>query len=288
MKTKASLHLGIFLFVFMGSVKGQYDKNYVSQSSEVIEGELYTVVEMTRLDERVKVKYFADATNGVSVYNRYLNWSKNKSIIATTSGTYFSNEKVPRPVGICLDDGIAINKTLITGKMDGFVIVYSTGGIVASSLKEGNLTVNIANKPVTLNLNNPVDRVKFFNWGSQNGVTAFQTHLLYFKNKIQIFENSSENKRERRFMLATMNDKNVVNYYLVNLKGSNTLYAATQKVVKYIQNFTDNIVYMVNLDTGAQDYYEVRDSDGKKINDESYSGVKDIKVSKNLLVFYFE
>ena len=288
MKAKASLHLGIFLFVFIGSIKGQYDKNYVSQSSEVIEGEVYTVVEMTRLDERVKVKYFADATNGVSVYNRYLNWSKNKSIIAASSGTYFSNEKLPRPVGICLDDGIAINKTLITGKMDGFVIVYSTGGIVASSLKEGNLSVNIANKPVTLNLNNLVDRVKFFNWGSQNGVTAFQTHLLYYKNKIQIFENSSENKRERRFMLATMNDKNVVNYYLVNLKGNNTLYAATQKVVKYIQNFTDNIVYMINLDTGAQDYYEVRDSDGKKINDESYSGVKDIKVSKNLLVFYFE
>ena len=267
-------------------LNAQYDEKYVSISREVIDDELYTVVEMTRLDERVRVKYFADATQGRSVYNRYLAWSKNKSVIAASSGTYFSEEKIPRPVGICIDEGIIINRT--EEKMDGLVIVYKTGGIVVSNLKEGNLTVKGENDPLSLNLKNPLDRVKFFNWSVENSATVFQTHLLYYKNTLQIAENSSQNKRERRFLLAALDDQKVVRYYLINLKGYNTLYNASLKVLKYIQSYVDNIVYMINLDTGAQDYYEVREPDGKLNPMPEFRGNLKIEATKNLLVFYFE
>jgi hypothetical protein len=276
----------LLLFGLAGPLYAQYDEKYVSTSTEVIDGEVYTVVEMTRLDERVRVKYFADATQGRSVYNRYLNWSKNKSIIAASSGTYFSEEKVPRPVGICIDEGTIINKTEY--KMDALVIVYKTGGVVVSNLKEGNLTVKDDSGPLSLNLKNPIDRVKFFNWSVENSATVFQTHLLYYKNKLQIAENSSANKRERRFLIAAIDDQNVVRYYMVNLKGYNTLYNASLKVLKYIQDYTDNIVYMINLDTGAQDYYEVRESNGTKKATDGFKGNLKIEATKNLLVFYFE
>jgi hypothetical protein len=48
----------VFLMFFNSILNAQYNENYVSVSSETIENELYSVIEMTRKDERVKVKYF--------------------------------------------------------------------------------------------------------------------------------------------------------------------------------------------------------------------------------------
>jgi uncharacterized protein YigE (DUF2233 family) len=156
----------------------QYNENYVSVSSETIDNEIYSVIEMTRKDERVKVKYFADKDlAGRSVYQRYLTWSKNKSIIASCSGTYYGMDN--KPVGICIDEGQTVNKA--EAAMDALVLVYRTGGIVVTDLKEGNLTVQNGPDNLTLNLKNPLDRTKFFLWSKENYATVFQTHLLYLQ-----------------------------------------------------------------------------------------------------------
>jgi uncharacterized protein YigE (DUF2233 family) len=114
----------VFLMFFNSILNAQYNENYVSVSSETIENELYSVIEMTRKDERVKVKYFADKDlAGRSVYQRYLTWSKNKSIIASCSGTYYGMDN--KPVGICIDEGQTVNKA--EAAMDALVLVYRTG-----------------------------------------------------------------------------------------------------------------------------------------------------------------
>ena len=171
----------IFAFLMLCSFNliAQYSENYVSVSSETIDNEIYSVIEMTRKDERVKVKYFADKDlAGRTVYQRYLTWSKNKSIIASCSGTYYGMDN--KPVGICIDEGQTVNKA--EAAMDALVLVYRTGGIVVTDLKEGNLTVQNGAENLSLNLKNPVDRTKFFLWSKENYATVFQTHLLYYKN----------------------------------------------------------------------------------------------------------
>jgi hypothetical protein len=55
-----------------------------------------------------------------------------------------------------------------------------------------------------------------------------------------------------------------------------------------LKNYTDNIIYIINLDTGAQDYFEVREAKGQVMSEPGFKGNKPLNVSKNLLVFYFE
>ena len=44
-----------FIVFFCNSLLAQYNNDYVSVSSEIIDNEIYSVIEMTRKDERVKV-----------------------------------------------------------------------------------------------------------------------------------------------------------------------------------------------------------------------------------------
>ena len=274
-----------FIVLFGNSLLAQYDSDYVSVSSEIIDNEIYSVIEMTRKDERVKVKYFADKDlAGRTVYQRYLSWSKNKSIISACSGTYYGMDN--KPVGICIDEGQMVNRA--EAAMDALVLVYRTGGIVVTDLKEGNLTVQNGSENLTLNLKTPLDRTKFFQWSKENFATVFQTHLLYYKNKLRVGANGDKELRERRFLAVARDDENKIRYYLINLKGNNTLYNATVKVEEHLKNYTDNIIYIINLDTGAQDYFEVREAKGQLMTDAGFRGNKPINVSKNLLVFYFE
>jgi hypothetical protein len=266
----------------------QYDPSYAATGKETIENEMYSVVEMTRKDQRVKVKYFADKdASGKSVYNRYLEWSRNRSIICVSVGTYFDDSG--RPVGICIDDGRIINRT-DEKKMDGLVIVYKTGGIVATNIKEGNLTLqNSSGTSSVLDLKNTLDRQKFFRWAEENDATVFQTHLLYYKNEFKIgADNSSQTKRERRMLAVARDEDGNIRYYVVNLKSQNTLYNATKKIVSYLSEKTDDIIYLINLDTGYQDAMQVRRPDGKVINEPAFTGVESLSVAKNLIAFYFE
>ena len=283
----------IFAFVALASIHGQataqYDGDYAGIGTEIIDNEKYTVVEMTRKDQRIKVKYFADKDySGKSVYSRYLEWSRNRSVVCASVGTYFDDSR--RPVGICIDDGYIINRTEMN--MDGLVIVYKTGGIVATNIKEGNLTVQSPEGgSMVLNIRNSLDRSRFFKWAQENNATVFQSHLLYYKNEMKISSvNSKSDMRERRMLGVAKDDEGNIRYYVINLKSYNTLYNATEKIVRYLKKksgITD-VVFLINLDTGFQDAFQVRRPDGSIITNKDFTGEKELSVAQNLLVFYFE
>lgn len=271
----------------------QYDENVISSSSVSIQNELYTTIKMSRSGERVKVKYFASKeSNGLSVYDRLNAWRRGKNIIAISSGTYMTdcNASIAKPVGVCIDNGKVVNNDL-RANLDGLAIIYASGGIVASNLKSGDLNISSAGVNKTLDIRkNFFQRQEFISWAETNSATVFQTHLLYFGNKLQIASNSSPDKRERRFLAVGKDDSGGIKHYIVNLSGANTLYQATLKISKYLQDYEDviNLTFLINLDTGCQDVFEFYKKNGTKDNRKGFSGRSPVTQATNLIVYYYE
>lgn len=271
----------------------QYSKKYVETSTTVIQGETYSMVKMSRKDDHVKAKYFAAKDyNGTSVYQRYQEWARNKNIVAVSSGTYmtYCESSIAKPVGLCIDRGTLVNNTLVDN-LDGLAIVYATGGIAVSNLKDGDLTVTTTdNKKKTLDLKNAFQRAEFIKWAAENEATVFQTHLFCYKNELKVYSNGSTDKRERRFLAVCKDDSGVVYHYIVNLSGWNTIYDASVKVTKFLKDTEEmgNIVFLINLDTGCQNVFEVKKPDGSTDTREAFKADKDLSQAVNLLVYYYE
>ena len=284
----------VLFFLFLcQSLIAQYDANFVSTSSASLQNELYSSVKMSRKGDHVKVKYFAakEYNNGTSVYERLNSWRKGKKIIAISSGTYMTDcqASIAKPVGLCIDNGNIVNYDL-KDNLDGLVIVYPTGGMVVSNLKNGDLTVNGPSGKKTLDIRNAFQRQEFIKWAKDNSATVFQTHLFFFSNKLTIGANSSQEKRERRFLAVGKDDSGDVKHYMVNLSGANTLYQATLKVSKYLQEYEDveNLIFLINLDTGCQDVFETYKPTGGLDNRKGFSGKAPITQATNLIVYYYE
>jgi hypothetical protein len=240
------------------------------------------------------VKYFACKENGKQVYSRFNEWAKNKNIIAYSSGTYMDNcndSYKANPVGVCFDAGNMVNGK-IKEDMDGLVVVYASGGVVASNLKEGNLgvTETSTSKKYSLNLRKPLDFMTFKNWAGTEDATVFQTHLLYFRDQPGVGTNGSVSARERRFLAVCKDEDDNVVHCLVNLAGNNTLYDATIKVADYLKRTADmnSIIFMINLDTGCQDVFQAFDSRGNSLQGVGFKGNSNLSNSSNLLVYYYE
>jgi hypothetical protein len=109
---------------------------------------------------------------------------------------------------------------------------------------------------------------------------------------LRVGTNADRTLRERRMLAVTRDDEGAVNYYLVNLKasqgGGNTLYNATKKIVDYLKSYTSEIIFLINLDVGAQDVYMVKEPNGRTKASEGFTGTVPLSEAKNLLVFYFE
>lgn len=279
------------LFIYQTSF-AQYDANFVSTSSVSLQNELYSTVKMSRKGDHVKVKYFAAKEyNGTSVYERLNSWKRGKKIIAISSGTYMTecDANIAIPVGLCIDNGKVVNNKL-DEKLDGLAIVYPTGGMVATNIKNKDLTINDAGVKKTLDISNAFERQEFIKWAQNNSATVFQTHLFFYSNKLTIATNSSPNKRERRFLAVGKDDSGDVKHYMVNLSGANTLYQATLKVSKYLQEYEDveNLIFLINLDTGCQDVFETYKPTGAVDTRKGFSGKAPITQATNLIVYYYE
>ena len=291
MKNLIAIFLVLSFFNF--SSIAQYNENYVQAKTADIYGDDIKVVKMSRKDNHIKVKYFAAKENGKSVYDRYRSWSANKSIIAYSSGTYMDkcegNPMDFNPVGVCFDAGKLVNER-IKNDMDGLIIVYATGGVVASNLKEGNLSVKESStgKSFVLNLRNAFDFSTFKNWAREEEATVFQTHLLNYKGVLGVGTNGSPNARERRFLAVCKDEDGNIIHCLINLAGRNTIYDATTKVSDYLKKIEDmdNIIFLINLDTGCQDVFQAFDENGNYKT--GFSGRMPINSAANLLVYYYE
>lgn len=296
MNKKKSIIYTVFLsfcFVLLTSnlvCSQSYDGNLVERSIVKQGGYTYQTVSMSRKGKRIKAKYFAAKSGGKSVYQRYMQWKKNyPNIILLSSGTYMDDcnpNTYTNPVGICIDNGVTVNKQVKKGTMDGLVVVYATGGIAVSDLTKGNLT--LGGKSGTFDIRNGYDKETFIKWSEQQSATVFQTHLLAFKNKLSISSyNSSASKRERRFLAVCKDDNGVYKHVIIQCPEATTLYKGAKRTLAFLQTWQDlEVIFLINLDTGCQNALKVYDKNGKV--DNRIRGVVDPSKAINLLVYYYE
>ncbi len=286
--------IAVVLVIVLSSFKAIYSfysTDYVEISTVTYKNEKYSSVLLSRKDDHVKAKYFAAKDEyGNNVFNRFEKWKlKNPNVILLSSGTYFDgyagNEK---PVGLTIDNGVVVNETLENDKMDGLVIVYSTGGIVATNLKDGDLAVG-SNPNKKYNLRgNAWDKQEFIQWAKEHNATVFQTHLLAYKNTLKVGSNGNPTQRERRFLAVGKDDEGNFKHIIVNCKNQTlTLYQGAKNALDYLNNFEDmSVTFLVNLDTGMQDVYQLYNKDGSL--NKNIQGATPAAQAKNLLVYYYE
>lgn len=279
-----------FLF-FSFNCHAQYNSSYVSHTYDFQNGGKVTVLNMSRKDERVKIKYFAAKDGNTSVYQKFLNWKNGKNIICYSSGTYMDNcdASISRPVGLCIDNGNLVNNVL-TNDLDGFTIVYATGGMVASNLKDRDLTITYRDgTKKTIDIRNQFDRMTFVDWANDMSATVFQTHLLAHKNQLLIKVGAAKTSN-RRFIAVGKDSYGVVHHIIISTVAQLTLYDASVTAFNYIKskNLLTDIVYMINVDPGCQDVYKVYNADGSVESGSGFSGDYDVSKAANLVVYYYE
>ncbi len=270
-----------------------YDPKFVEISSVSDGGYTYNFVYMNRgsSKNRIKAKYFASKSNGATVSTRYNSWSQNKNMIVVSSAGYMDNcyDQSASPVGLTIDNGIVVNRNLAS--FDGLLIVYATGGIVATDLRKGDLTLQGSGitQGRKFNIRNSwTDRNDFIKWAQQHEATVFQTHLLIYKDQLAIGKNAPSDPRERRF-LAVGKDKisGDLCHVVINLPEYSSLYNGASRTKKFL-NDTGNmeITFMINLDTGCQDVCTLYNRDGS-INT-LIKGQSLLGNAVNLLAYYYE
>ena len=276
------------------SIAPTYDSNYVMASSITHNNEKYVVIYLKRKDKRVRAKYFAFKLDGKSVYNRYKEWAENKDKICYTSGTYMDGSydaNTANLVGITIDNGKVVNKTVESTRMDGLVIVYPHGGIAVSDLREGNLKLSGggANTSHNYDIRNNTDKERFIDWAKSQRATVFQTHLLAYRNELSVgkYNSNTSNKRERRFLAIGKDPSGQVIHCIVHKPESSNLYDAGTKVLEYLQTRKRmEVIALLNLDTGAQDVFGLYTKSGNK--NSIAQGQTELSNARNLLVYYFE
>jgi hypothetical protein len=286
-------NLGILITILMVSIKSyaQYSPEYVSSKIDYYNGTKISVLNMSRKNERVKVKYFAAREGNTSVYQRFLSWKNGKNIIGYTSGTYMDacDASISRPVGLCIDNGNVVNNTL-TYDLDGFVIVYATGGLVVSNLKDKDLTITYQDGTKrTVDIRDQFGRTTFVGWANDMSATVFQTHLLVYKNQLRIKPGSSRISN-RRFIMAGKDENGNIHYLVISTLANMSLYDASVTAYNYIRsnNILTDIIYMINVDPGCQDVYRLFSANGKVESGIEFTGTQDVRNAANLVVYYYE
>lgn len=281
--------LASFKPTLTGPVAQCYDPDYVEISSVKHKNSTFKMVLMQREGERVKAKYFAAKDeSGNSVFHRYEEWKKQYSgIILMSSGTYMDHQV--KPEGLTIDNGVPVNETLIQDKMDALVIVYATGGIVVSDLKAADLSVSGGgiDKNRRFNLRrSSKDLEDFITWAKGQEATVFQTHLLVYKNELKLGTNSKPTPRERRFLAVGKDPQGKVVHVIVHSPEQLSLSDGSQKVLEFLNFKEINVTFMINLDTGYQDVFELHNSNCT-INS-TIKGQQSPNVAVNLLAYYFQ
>lgn len=284
----ALLYVAWLLLGHLNPIAAQcYDQDYAKISIVKYKNESYYVVYMRRDGERIKAKYFAAKDSyGRNVNQRYQEWKRNNpNVVLVSSGTYM--DQYDNPQGLTIDNGILVNQTLIHDKMDALVVVYATGGIAVSDLKQADLTVS--GIPRKLNLRgNGNDLDDFIEWAKAQEATVFQTHLLVYKNEVKINpSNSSRDSRERRFLAVGKDETGQISHAIVHCPVYSTIYDGTVKVLDFLNNNKGmDVIFMINLDTGAQDCFELHNADCS-VNS-TIKGPLELSKAVNLLVYYFK
>ncbi|MEY4927286.1 MAG: hypothetical protein RI894_1722 [Bacteroidota bacterium] len=231
----------------------------------------------SRKTQKVRAKYFTTKTLGVSVADRYAEWSKGKNVIGYFAGAFTDNNE--SPLGLTIDDGIAINKSVDT-KMDGIVIFEAAGGGIRVADLDG-AGIRIKSLGKVLNPRNSAsDKIDMINWAPSEQATVFQTQLLYYDNEKKV-TNKVTTPRERRILVVAQQANKEVVHIMFNITKSVSLSDAAEGIYDYLsEQKSINVVAMLNLDVGDKDvmYFPRFGLRGKK----------EIGSATNLIAYYYE
>lgn len=283
------------LVTFSVNAQSTYHSGKLKIFSTSQDGNTYDVYDFTRDDsdgKQIKAKYFA-----TNAYSQYLNWKTGKDIILIAPGAYSddwgSNAK---PIGMCVDNGTIVNYN-IESNMDGFVIVYNggslQGGIGVIDLdKNGVKTKEYGTygNPKTYYPRNNSDRVSLLDWGEENGLTLFQSHLVYSSDKdhSENFKNLSYGKKQERRFLAICKKDGVVHHVIVNSDDNQYLMVGAYNAKSVLDNEGYYIYYMLNLDRGGKDLLFINKGWGLKNLYSSTHRDRKIENATNLIVYYLD
>lgn len=272
----------------------KYDPNIV-RIINTNYGEMdFCTIRMSRKDDKIRVKYFATMLNNQTVHTRFQRWKPNKNLIVACAGTYFSKpSEGGGPVGLCVDEGVIVNRNSDLS-FHGLVVVYASGGIQVVNLKN-SIFKTIVNGVVTeYDIKNEYGKNLFINWAKSSRATVFQTNLLA-ENNINLVSptaiSSSKTPLAARRVLIVTKGLNGVEYHsIVYTRKNVSLYEFTNNLLAFMKSSQQmvEVKFILNLDTGAQNWIETYDSNGGLIKDGEclYSHFTENPV--NLLVYSFE
>jgi hypothetical protein len=277
----------------------QYDQKLVKFDYREFDLNPIGVVKLYLKNERIKVKYFAskDETD-IPIMQRYNDWAFNKKMVLVSSGTYYyypnknnRNKSTALPVGICVENGKIINKS-VEKNLGGLAMVYPSGRILVQNLNDKFIGITQKNGAIQkLNLNDSFDKYIFFKWAEDVKATIFQTHLFAFQSRYLVGNNSNNFKDFRRFLASCTNEKGDVIHYVLNLPFNSTILEGSKLVLTYLKNTekVKDIQFLINLDTGAQNcLITYNPKNGSPLDNPNFSGTKQIKEAINLLAYYYE
>ncbi|MGH1337235.1 MAG: hypothetical protein ACRBFS_14020 [Aureispira sp.] len=275
---------------FMVSESPQNDGSYFGGKYKIItkykNSKMYRLYDFSREGVTMKAKYFA--TNAYTEYNR---WKSGKNILLIAPGA-FSNSLEPEnadPVGLTVDNGRVVNRN-IDHIMDGMVIVYNGG-----RQQGGVAVVDLDMKPVRVEKtygsgiynsyyprSSSSDKENFIQWGKYQGVTLFQTQLLYSKDKYSNFTNLKHGgKRERRF-LALCKKAGVVHHVVIDAPEYEYLNVAAKEAKEVLEGQGLSVLYVMNLDTGRYDILHAHDGNTLQ----NLRPRVNLRDATNLIVYY--
>ncbi len=240
---------------------------------------------------RIKAKYIARKIDNTTVADRYRSAKKGKKMILCCAGGYMSDCSSPTtPIGLCVDDGNIVNRTFGTdasGKdMNAIVIVEAIGGIRVKDIRKGINLVSLNRKVFIRQCNDDLNT--FLKWCISENVWLFQTHLLAYDKELKVNVNATNaTSRERRLLAAVIDPNNDIYHILFNLSSKHlSIPKFTEGVFNYLNGKNMEVVWIVNLDSGCGDFFQLYDENGNE--DSNVKGAESLDQTINLLCYYYE
>ena len=194
------ISLFILLCILQKRAVGQdnnkiYTSNVKVNSVAINEEDSAYCIQIKTSNDNIKARYFLPE-KGTSVNANYQKWKTGKKIILYTSAGYISRKKDKTPDGLTIYNGKVLSDKVVSGKMDGLVIISAEGQVSIWNLKEGVLT----QQNTKLNIRDSANhRKEFLAWANDKKATVFQTFLLYY-NKDILVDDTNDNESPQRFL----------------------------------------------------------------------------------------
>ncbi len=250
-------------------LNGIYQEYYLKS-----DGIKFKVFDFVTSQRSLKTVYFGNEGK-----EKYKNWKKrNRGLqVLCFFAVGFSKdlEDNNTPIGLCLENGKILNRTLEKG-MDGIVIIDKRGNLTALDIDHERFDGRYA-------LRKASDKSYFINYASRNRLSVFQTQLLYSEvggSKIGPLKYGK--KAARRFLAICKDRAGQEHQIVLNLPVSTHLNRAAQAAVNALQDKGYDIQYLLNQDTGSRNILTAYDEDEKEL----YSAPVDLKNATQLLVYY--